>query len=176
MGRATFDSGYEVAFEDDGLRVATVDNVCISAWFEEPTLERMRIMDRSYKSLRHQLVRGGVFVSIAVEGVPRFSAEVRAEAARQTAATGKRDLVTCHLVLLRGLTGSAVRAFMSTMVLVGRPAHPTKVFGDPMVASRWIANLVPRDDGSPWAPDDLNRMMNLTVLRQGRPAPALRRR
>ena len=47
-----------------------------------------------------------------------------------------------HVILASGFTGTAVRAFMSTVILLGRPAVPNKVFSEPSAAAAWHLPLL----------------------------------
>jgi hypothetical protein len=145
--------GYEVVFSDSCLRIATVDNLELASWFGPPEMDHMRALDRTFKQLKRRNEDGVAFVNVVVGGVPRFSQEVRDEAARQTAEIDPRDLATAHLVLVDGLVGSAVRAFMSTTMLIGRPPHPTKVFGDISSTARWLAIQLGRNARYTWSED-----------------------
>ncbi len=141
---------YEVEFSDRCLRIATVDNLELASWFDAPEMKHMEAIDRVYKRMKRR-VKGGVgFVNVVVGGVPKFSAEVRDEAARQTADVDDRDIATAHIILVDGIVGSTVRAFMSTTMLIGRPPHPTKVFGDIPTAATWLAVRLAENEHYPW--------------------------
>ncbi len=151
--------GYEVEFSDECLRVATVDNLEIATWFNAPELEHMRTIDRVYKGVRRRTTGGCAFANVIVEGVPRFSAEVREEAARQTADVDERDIATAHVILVDGMVGSAVRAFMSTTILIGRPPHPTKVFADIPSTVSWLAIHLGKNERYSWPEERLREVL-----------------
>jgi hypothetical protein len=147
--------GYEIAFSDSSLRVATVDNLELASWFDAPELRHMHTIDRVYKRMKRRVQGGCGFVNVVVDGVPKFSAEVREEAAKQTAEVDDRDIATAHLILVDGMVGSAVRAFMSTTILIGRPPHPTKVFGDIPTTARWLAIQLGKNEHYAWPEERL---------------------
>jgi len=149
---------FSVDYEDDTMRVGNVDNLTIAAWFDAPTLIQVRAVDRSVRRIRREVEGGVGFINVMVEGIPRFSAEVREEGARQTAILDGRDLVAAHVVLIGGLTGTAVRMFMSTVMLLGRPGYPTKVFGDGPLAAKWLAMHLAQNERYPWTPEQIERL------------------
>jgi hypothetical protein len=150
---------HRVDYEDDRLRIITADNVQIAGWFDAPELAHLRTLDRCFKRLKREIEGAIVFVNVVVSGVPKFSAEVREEAARQAADFDERDLATCHIILVDGFTGTAVRAFMSTATLLGRPTHPTKVFGDLPGAARWITTQLGREPRFTWEETRVIRLL-----------------
>lgn len=159
--------GLEIRYDDPTLRVAVIHNLTVAQWRDAPTLGQMRALDRIDVAKR-RLVTGGVaFLNVIVEGVPRFTDEVREEAARQTAGRSGRDLAAAHLVLIGGLTGAAVRAFLSTVFLLGRPKFPTKVFSDVAECARWLAPLISEAGGRQWTSDQI-----VELVRAVREAPA----
>lgn len=150
---------YTVDYEDETMRVGNVDNLTIAAWFDAPTLVQMRAVDRSVRRIRREVEGGVGFINVVVEGIPSFSAEVREEGARQTSVLDGRDLVAAHVILIGGLTGVAVRMFMSTVILLGRPGYPTKVFGDAHVAATWLSNQLSENEGYPWSVEQLEGLL-----------------
>ena len=75
-------------------------------------------------------------LNIVIGGTPKFSAEVR-----ELAATRMRDGtydVVAHVILLPGFVGSATRAFISTITLLGRVNGPSKIVADLHTAVDWL--------------------------------------
>jgi hypothetical protein len=75
---------------------------------------------------------------------------VRNETIRMMKQTELFNLGSAHVILVGGFTGTAVRAFMSTTILLSRPRRPNKVFGEPEAAAAWLAPLLARG-GEPWS-------------------------
>jgi hypothetical protein len=57
-----------------------------------------------------------------------------------------------HVVNAAGLAGTAVRTFLSTVLLVARPTAPHKVFANLAEGAAWLAPLLAKDakDGQLW--------------------------
>lgn len=98
--------------------------------------------------------KGTALFNVVLSGKPDFSTEVRAETARVSALNDTFTLATAHVVLVDGLVGAAVRAFLSTSTLLAKPISPTKVFGAIAPASDWmLAHLEP--SGEAWTKAEL---------------------
>ena len=128
-----------VAYEDSTLRVGVVENLTIAVWFDAPSADQMRTVDRVDKAMRRASKGGVGFLNVIVSGVPTFSAEVREEAARQVAEGNDNNACAGHLILIEGFVGVAVRAFLSTVFLMAKPDYPTKIFAEPRLCARWMA-------------------------------------
>lgn len=134
-------AGFTIVHEDPTLRIVTARNVLINVWRDAPTVEQMRAFGNAGRALHR--TRGGDagLLNVVVGGTPRFSDGVREEAVRLTRETMlPRGVV--HLILVSGLAGSATRAFLSTVVLLGRPRVPTRVSSDPDDACLFLAPLL----------------------------------
>jgi hypothetical protein len=94
-------------------------------------------------------LKGSALVNLAVGGTPRFSDGVREETVKLMKHPSFYSLGAAHIVPVAGLAGTTVRAFMSTMILIGRPASPNKVFSDLDSGARWLVRLL-AGGRSPW--------------------------
>jgi len=139
-----------VDYEDPVIRIVTHENLVAAGWFDAPSMDQMRALDRALTSMRRRHKKLA-FVNVIVEGTPRFSKEVSDEASRQTQAGDGTDLASVHLILVGGLVGAAVRAFMGTVILVSRPKSPTKVMSDPKEAARFLALHLGAGGHRPWS-------------------------
>lgn len=106
----------------------------------------MRVIDRISVERERRLDKKTAFTQFVLEGTPIFTAEVRAIAERIT-----RDyygLGIAHCIEMRGLKGSATRAFLGGLLLIrgGRGEKPMKVFGDPQESSAWLADRLSADN------------------------------
>jgi hypothetical protein len=145
-------STFELHHANERLRVGSAKNVVISAWFDSPQIEDLRRLDAYTKVVRQSYPRGIGLLNLIVSGTPRFSKEIREEVARQTAEDS--DLGVAHVILLGGIVGATVRTFLTTAMLIGRPATPTKVFADVPAAASWLAQVLERGDVG-WTVDEL---------------------
>lgn len=142
-------------YQDETMRLTSRRELLVASWFDAPTAEQMRRVGRAGQDLARANPNGAALANVIVRGVPRFRDDVREEGIRiareRTFAKG-----SCHLVLVDGLAGAAVRAFMSMVLLVGKrgignTAAQVRVFGEVDTASRWFAPLL----GEPWTTSEL---------------------
>jgi hypothetical protein len=137
-------------------------------WFDAPTVDRLRRMHEVMKKQRAAYPGGTGMLDLIVDGTPRFSGDVRDEAIKITG-DGK-DVGAAHVILFTGLRGVATRTFLSTMLLVGRPATPTKVFDGVAAAASWLAPLL-SVGGVQWTADAIGAL-EAPAISPARPAKA----
>jgi hypothetical protein len=73
-----------------------------------------------------------------VQGTPSFSDETRLEAERFASDPKIFELGVAHVILIPGLGGTAVKAFINTILLVARPPAPAKAFDNLPAAVDWM--------------------------------------
>jgi hypothetical protein len=139
----------EIVHTDATLRVVTSRNVQVNVWSNAPTVEQMRVFGRTGAVLARRNPRGIGLLNVMLRGTPSFSEQVRDETVKLTK-QGYFRLGAAHLILVGGLTGTAVRAFMSTVLLLARSPAPNKVFGEPETAAAWLAPLLAQG-AEPWS-------------------------
>ena len=136
------------------LRILSRRNVAVAAWRDAPTVSQFRLFEREGRTLERRYPKRTALFNVVLSGTPNFSAEVRAETARVSAIDDIFSLATVHVVLVGGLVGSAVRAFLATSMLVSKPPNPTKVFGELEPAAAWVLErLAP--SGEKWTLEEL---------------------
>lgn len=155
-------------FEDASVSMLFAENLAVVAWRAAPQAEHMRRWHRF--ALEHG--RGphapGACVDIIVRGTPSFSDEMRRETNRFASDTKVFPRGMAHVVLVDGLIGSAVRAFIGTIMLVARPVAPAKVFGDLDAASRWVLPLLGSErGGARWTAPEIRSLTEEATNRQG---------
>ena len=160
---------FEIVYEDATLRQAYARNVHLVAWYDAPTLEQMHAYGRAAQTLSARYRGRSALINAIVEGFPRFTPEVR-QAAAEYSRKGAHGVGTAHVILVGGLLGSSVRAFLSTANLIGRPKNPTKVFGDLATASAFVAALLSADGTERWEREPLNSLAERVVQRSASPA------
>src|SRR5258706_14114320 len=138
-----------VVHEEPILRVVTCGNLFIAAWSDAPTAAQMKTVFRHAQALKQRHPLGTAMANLIVRGTPRFSSDVREEAAATTRAA-LHNLGAADLVLVGGLAGAAVRAFLGTAILLGRAKNPTRVFSSADDASRWLAGQLPNGPVAGW--------------------------
>lgn len=145
--------GNEILHEDHSLRVAARRNLNIVVWSAAPEVAQLRSLFRASDRLAKAQPGGLAILSVVVRGTPSFSQEVRDEMVKSLKAKAAR-LGTAHLILVDGLAGTAVRAFMSTVLLLARPAAPHRVFGKRQEALDWLHGQL-GGGPIPWTPAEL---------------------
>ncbi len=128
----------EVAFENETARIATSRNIVVAAWAEAPrTTVELREFEKIGKRVSQQFEKRAIFANVIIGGTPSFSQEVRDEVTRMTR-TPMFHFGTAQIILVQGLAGVAVRAFLSTSFLLARTKIPNKVFGDLNFGVDWM--------------------------------------
>lgn len=152
-----------IAFENVTARIAHDRNVAVVVWFDAPrTALELLEMEKVGKKLLAQYKESTALFNVIVSGTPSFSEEVRKEVTRITADDTLFALASAHVLLVEGFVGSAVRAFVSTALVVSRTKTPNKVFADVDGAATWVK---PKLDTGPvvWTPGDLVGLVRRTI-------------
>lgn len=123
---------------DPTFRIFSARNLQVNVWTGPPTVDQMRSFERAGIAISRRHPRGAGLINVMLSGKASFSQEVRDETVRLMKTTNSYRLGSAHVVLVDGFTGTAVRAFMSTVMLLGRPPSPNKVFGDVESAAQWL--------------------------------------
>lgn len=158
-------SSTQIVHEDGTLRQAYCRNVHVAAWYDAPTVEQMHAYGACAKALSTRWQGKSALLNVVVTGVPRFSSEVR-EAAAEYTREGAHTVGAAHIILVGGLLGSSVRAFLSTAMLLGRPPNPTKVFANIEQAAFWMGRNLAERSPERWDPSDLAEMCRTVVERR----------
>ncbi|MCU0656005.1 MAG: hypothetical protein MUF64_12330 [Polyangiaceae bacterium] len=141
-------------FEETTLRLVAERNVVVAAWRDAPTVPQLRLVERVGRGVELRYPGQTALINLILSGTPRFSAEVRAEVGRMNNQDDLYVLAAAHVILVEGFLATAVRAFLSTTMLVVKPATPTKIFGDTTLAARWVAERLAAS-GERWTPEQL---------------------
>ncbi len=131
------------------LSVFHAGNVQVAVWREAPTVARMQAVWAATRTLNAVHPERTGFLNLIAAGRPQFSAEVREETAAQSR-RGLHRRGVAHVILVPGLLGVSVRAFLSTAILLGRPVNPTRVFGAVDEAAGWLAPQLVGTTEPPW--------------------------
>lgn len=142
----------QVLHEDSALRIGAVGPLLMISWSDVPSLAQVQQLSSVETSYREgagcaKLVVVNLILGGSLDNVPRFTDEVRTEAARHIRRQAPWRAGAAHVIRLTGMRGVAVRAFLNTVVLVASPSAPTRVFADLDTAAPWLAPLLP---GDPW--------------------------
>ena len=125
-------------FENEILRLGVERNVCVVAWRNAPTVLELREMHKTGKRLQLEHKKGSALFSVILGGTPAFPQDVRDEVGVIVRDDHVFTLAAAHVILVTGLAGAAVRAFLSTAFLLSRPSTPNKVFADIATSVKWV--------------------------------------
>lgn len=154
-----------ILHEDATLRIAQRRNVFAAVWSAVPTVEQVGALRRATEKMAREHP-GHVFVNLVVRGVPSFPDDTR-DALVSLMRDGQGGaLAAAHVLLIEGLAGSAVRAFLSTMILLSRPPVTNRVFGDTNTALTWLTDVLGATnarEGKRWTRDELREVIEEAV-------------
>lgn len=154
-----------IAFENATARIAISRNVVTAIWFDAPRVKtELREMERAGKRVQAQYKQGSALFNVIVSGTPSFSQEVRDEVTRITADDTLFNLASAHVLLVDGLVGSAVRAFLSTALLLSRTKTPNKVFANVKTSAGWVCERLTAGSES-WKVEDLVAFVEGTLAK-----------
>lgn len=127
------------------------------AWYDAPQpghlLTVLRLMQETQL---HSGARTCLLQTI-VRGTPRFSEQVREEGGKMVRGSAKCTAASAHIIELGGLAGVATRAFISTLLLIGRSRSPAKVFKDVHEAAPWYVEQLAAN-GTRWTVADVGEL------------------
>ncbi len=135
---------FERQYADRRVVICTCGELFIAVWTDAPTIVQMDAFEQHGRAYEQALGRGVLLSNLAVSGTPKFDDSVRRKAAELTADPGLFALARAHTILMDGFKGTAVRAFVQTFLLLGRPPHPTKVFSSVPAAAPWMCTQLSR--------------------------------
>ena len=144
----------EIVHDDACLRLGVCRNLVVNAWLESPTGIHAKAMGKAIlDTATRSRMNFGVLNAI-VAGTPRFTDDFRDEIVKVLRDPRVQGSGSAHIVTLGGFGGVAVRAFLSTVLLLGRSASPNKVFSDPRAAAVWLAPLL-STGGERWTSEEI---------------------
>ena len=152
-----------VVHEDENLRLVTSRNVLVAVWTDAPTVAQMHTLERAARRLGTAHRETG-FANVAVRGTPSFSSEVREEVLRLSRNPKLLSLARAHVIIAPGLVGAAVRAFLSTTLLLARVPVPTKVLSSFDAAAAWLVDPLARGD-TRWTREELLELLQTASAR-----------
>jgi hypothetical protein len=126
-------------FLDDRAFYSVLRNVMIVGWRDAPLADHIREWHRIGKEVAREHRGTGACFNIVLRGTPRFSDDMRKATEKFAADDDVFELGTAHVILIPGLAGTAVRAFIQTILLVSRSKAPNKVFKSVDESVLWMA-------------------------------------
>ncbi len=141
-------------YADDRVFMFSCCELFLAVWFNAPTPVQMEAFAKYGWAHERALPNGGLLSNLAVRGTPTFDEQVRRQAAELTADPELFRIARSHTILMDGLKGVAVRAFVQTFLLLGRPPRPTKVFDTVEHGAEWMAEQL-RSSPHGWTADKI---------------------
>jgi hypothetical protein len=145
----------DTVHDDASLRLGVSRNLLIPVWLGTPEVVHMRILGRAVHGVVARYGTSFGWFNVVVSGRPVFSDAVRDELVKILKDPRHHALATAHVVMIPGLAGAAVRAFLSTVSLLGRVRWPDKTFSEPRAAAQWIAPLLDKSGREAWSADQV---------------------
>ncbi len=127
----------QLVHADSTLVLVESGALLVAVWWDAPRADQMNTVNRAASALRRRFPGKTGYAQFVIEGTPRFSSEVRKQAAEQTGAHA--GLGTAHVIEIAGLAGAAARAFLSALMLLTQRDKPVRVFSDPRDAATWLS-------------------------------------
>jgi hypothetical protein len=128
----------EKFFEDARCLIHRERNIAFVGWRDAPRVEQIREWHRVGRAIAKDFPGEGACVDIVLRGKPDFDDAMRKEAERLARDPQIFERGFAHVLLIPGLAGAAVRAFINTVLIVARPPAPAKVSADVASAVAWL--------------------------------------
>lgn len=127
----------ETLYADARVRITKHRNLFFVVWHDAPDVTQMQVLSKVFAAGQSEHPEGVGCISAVMGGTPTFSTEVRAEVAALNKAAPLR-FGMAHVILVGGLVGATVRAFLSTTLLLSRGQQVAKVFGTLDEGADWL--------------------------------------
>ncbi len=122
----------------DAVRITTAGPLVVAAWHGPPSRAAAEHLRGAL--LVASATHGAIaLLDLVVAGRPTFGEDARSAIVslmREAAC----DHGVAHVVMLRGIAGTAVRMFLNGALLLARPTSPSKAFDELEPALAWLAS------------------------------------
>jgi hypothetical protein len=147
----------DIVHDDSALRIGVTRNLVVSVWTAAPDAAHVKSLSRALSAVSSKNGGRYGFMSLVISGTPRFSDAMREEMVKLLKEPKLQAVGNAHIVNVPGLAGTAVRTFLSTVLLLARPPAPHKVFATPAEGAAWLAPLLAKEskDGQPWTATEI---------------------
>ena len=131
-------------YADETLRVVTDRRLCVIRWLDSPAARHFPEVTSAFAHAVDGSGQGvGLFNVVDARGkLPRFTDEIRRAAGDMTRAVTPASAGAAHVILLDGLSGVAVRMFLSTLTLLSRGTTPTTIHSSLDEGVAWLARVL----------------------------------
>jgi len=152
----------------------SVNNLLISVWASAPTVEAYEIIAQTARDLGRQHPYGVAFANVVstTTAAGKMSPEVRERinVLAHDETTGLRG--TAVIILDASPFARAIRAIVSTVLLMTRSKLPTKLCSSVDQAALWLAGILPHDaNAPPWNCGTIESTLKTVLLRAQKSTP-----
>lgn len=152
-------------YEDERLVMGRAGTLLLLGWREAPLLDHVRRWHELGRTIAREHPGQGACIDVVYGGTPSFGEDMRKAAVAMAADPDFCPLGIAHPIVVPGMVGTAVRAFVSTVILVSRAPAPAKVTPDLRTAVRWLA---PRVAHLGWTETSLDEVCRALEARSAR--------
>jgi hypothetical protein len=136
------------------LRIGSERNLLVASWQGSPIGDEIQTLADAAERLALAYPKGSAMLHVVTGRRPKFDDRMREDGVTVIRNPSNFPLGVGHLILIDGLAGATTRAFLSTIMLIGRSNRPRKVFGDPSECAPWLAQQLSRGP-EPWTAQEV---------------------
>jgi hypothetical protein len=146
-------------YRDERVGLYGEDRIIVAVWDDAPQLAQMEALAKYGRAFESE--KGPTaLLNIAADGRPDFPDDVRRIATDLTRDPTLFQVARAHVILMSGFTGVAVRAFINTFLLIGKPPKPTRMLSTVNAASEWLPQFI---EDPRWTANEIERFGNALV-------------
>jgi len=150
---------YEQFFEDSVATIGVAANLVIVTWHAaSEDVRRIQRLSDCLEATSSRYVQGVGLLNVFVDGTPKFGDEVRAASLELGRKSQRYAIAGAHVIMLPGLRGTATRAFMSTLFLVGGLNRIAGIFRTTQEAFPWLLDRMSQSPEVKWSHADLSHV------------------
>jgi hypothetical protein len=143
------------------LKLHGTQGLVIALWTEAPNMTELCEMEEA--GLRQQRINGGkaALMNVVVSGQPIFPEDIRTKCKEMISQGRPFNWAVAHLILLGGVAGAGVRAFLTASALFASKAIPKRAFGQRGDACVWMAKQL----GKGWSVEKVEQTLAVVLPR-----------
>jgi hypothetical protein len=145
--------GFETLAEDEGFKLARVDNLAIILWKTTPTVAWARRVCDSFPSIANE--HGLAILTVLTPETGPPDGGVRKVFDETMKSMNDRIVGNAIVIEAGGVLGSLLRAFSRTLTIFGRSAFAIETFSTTNDAAEWLVELLANRGGPAPSVDDI---------------------
>jgi hypothetical protein len=145
------------------VRVATWREVFAATWHTAGAAADVRGANAVQRAFSQRLGRDERMITLSIVGPGAsvlLDGDVRREVEAGTREFTPRLKAAAVVIAATGFSAAAIRSIVSAIVLLNRPAYPTRVFDGEDAACKWAATFLTRAPASPVYESDLREALH----------------